>query len=52
MNFLQWMLRCHPPNAMDSGFLSLLKVAAYLVIGTAGIVPLAGWVLKWFGPQK
>ena len=31
---------------------NLLKVLAYLIVGTAGIVLLAGWALKRFGPRK
>lgn len=31
---------------------NLLKVLAYLVVGTVGIVALAGWALKRFGPRK
>jgi hypothetical protein len=37
---------------MDTEFVNLLKVLAYLVVGTAGIVLLAGWALKRFGPRK
>jgi hypothetical protein len=31
---------------------NLLKVVAYLAVGTAGIVLLAGWALKRFGPPR
>jgi hypothetical protein len=37
---------------MDTEFINLLKVLAYLILGTAGIVLLAGWALKRFGPRK
>ncbi len=37
---------------MDPGLFNLLKVLAYLVVGTVGIVALAGWALKRFGPPK
>jgi hypothetical protein len=31
---------------------NLLKVVAYLIVGTIGIAWLAGWALKRFGPPK
>jgi hypothetical protein len=37
---------------MDSGLFNLLKVLAYLVVSTVGIVALAGWALNRFGPPK
>jgi hypothetical protein len=33
-------------------FVNGLKVVAYLIVATAGIVLLAGWALKRFGPPK
>ena len=46
------MMRCNPANIMDPGFFNLLKVLAYLIVATAGIVLLAGGALKRFGPPK
>lgn len=37
---------------MNPEFVNLLKVLAYLIVGTVGIVLLAGWALKRFGPPK
>jgi hypothetical protein len=37
---------------MNSDFFNLLKVVAYLIVGMAVIILLAGWVLKRFGPRK
>jgi hypothetical protein len=37
---------------VSAEFVNLLKVLAYLIVGTAGIVLLAGWALKRFGPPK
>jgi hypothetical protein len=37
---------------MNVEFINLLKVLAYLIMGTAGIVLLAGWALKRFGSPK
>ena len=37
---------------MDADFINELKVVAFLIVGTAGIVLLAGWVLKRFGSPK
>lgn len=31
---------------------SLLRVLAYLIVGTISIAALAGWALKRFGPPK
>ena len=33
-------------------FVNGLKVVACLIVATAGIVLLAGWALKRFGPPK
>ena len=37
---------------MNVEFINLLKVLAYLIVSTAGIVLLAGWVLKRFSSRK
>jgi hypothetical protein len=37
---------------MNVEFINLLKVLAYLIVGTASIVLLAGWALKRFGSRK
>jgi hypothetical protein len=37
---------------MDPGFFNLLKVLAFLITGTFGIVLLAGWALNRFGRRK
>ena len=37
---------------MNVEFINLLKVLAYLIMGTAGIALLAGWALKRLGPRK
>ena len=37
---------------MDTEFVNLLKVLAYLILGTAGIILLGGWALKRRGPPK
>jgi hypothetical protein len=37
---------------MDSEFVNLLKVLAYLIAGTAGIILLGGWALKRLDPPK
>jgi hypothetical protein len=37
---------------MDPGLFNLLKVLAYLIVGTVGIVALGGWALRRFGPRK
>ena len=46
------MMRCNPANIMNPEFFNLLKVLFYLIMGTAGIVLVAGWALKRFGPPK
>jgi hypothetical protein len=46
------MMLYNPTNIMDPGFFNLLKVLAYLIVTTVGIVLLAGWALKRFGPPK
>jgi hypothetical protein len=35
---------------MDTDFVNLLMVAAYLIAGTVGIALLVGWALKRFCP--
>jgi hypothetical protein len=44
----------HPKHlfSMSAEFVNLLKVLAYLVVCTVGIVLVAGWGLKRFGPPK
>jgi hypothetical protein len=37
---------------MIPGWSSQLEVLAYLVLGTAVIAGLGGWLLKRFGPRK
>ena len=37
---------------MDPELVDLLKVVAYLILGTVGIALLAGWAMKRFGPPK
>jgi hypothetical protein len=37
---------------MDPDLVNLLKVVAYLILGTVGIALLIGWALKWFGSPK
>jgi hypothetical protein len=37
---------------VDAAFFNTLLLAAYFLIGTAGIVFLVGWALKRFGPPK
>jgi hypothetical protein len=46
------MMRRHPAISVNPEFVNLLKVLAYLIVGTGGIVLLAGWALKRFGPPK
>jgi predicted membrane channel-forming protein YqfA (hemolysin III family) len=46
------MIRGNPVNIMDPDFFNLLKVLVYLILGTVGIVLLAGWALKRLGPRK
>ncbi|MEJ0089700.1 MAG: hypothetical protein WDM80_08160 [Limisphaerales bacterium] len=45
-------MRRQPATLMDSEFINLLKVVAYLILGTISIVLLAGWALKRFRPPK
>jgi hypothetical protein len=37
---------------MSPDLINLLQVVAYLVLGTVGIVLVAAWMLKHFGPPK
>ena len=37
---------------MDAEFVNLLKVLAYLIAGTAGIMLLGSWALKRLGPPR
>jgi hypothetical protein len=37
---------------VDPELINLLKVVAYLFLGTIGIALLAGWAMKHFGPPK
>jgi hypothetical protein len=37
---------------MTSDFANLLKVMAYLILGTVAIALFAGWILRRFGPPK
>jgi hypothetical protein len=37
---------------MDPELVNLLKVVAYLILGTVSIALLAGWAMKRFGPPK
>jgi hypothetical protein len=37
---------------MDPELFNLLKVVAYLILGTVSIALLAGWAMKRFGPPK
>jgi hypothetical protein len=37
---------------MDPDLFNLIKVVAYLIVGTLGIALLAGWAMKRFGPPK
>jgi hypothetical protein len=46
------MMRRNPAVIMNSDFVNLLKVLAYLILGTISIAWLAGWALKRFGPPK
>jgi hypothetical protein len=39
-------------NFVNSDFINLLKVLIYLIGGFVGILLLAGWALKRFGPPK
>ena len=46
------MMLYNRTNITDPGFFNLLKVLAYLIVATVGIVLLAGWALKRFGQRK
>jgi hypothetical protein len=37
---------------VNADFVNTLKVLVYLVVGFVGIILLAGWALKRFGPRK
>ena len=46
------MMRRHPAITVNSELVNLLKVVAYLIVGTISIALLIGWPLKRFGPPK
>ena len=46
------MMRRHPAITVNSELVNLLKVVAYLILGTISIALLAGWALKRFSPPK
>jgi hypothetical protein len=37
---------------VNADFVNELKVLVYLIVGFVGILLLAGWALKHFGPRK
>jgi hypothetical protein len=37
---------------MSTDFINVLQLAAYMVLGTTGIVLIAAWLLKHFGSPK
>ena len=45
-------MRRNPAKIMNPELFNLLKVLAYLIVAAVGIILLAGWALKRFGPPK